>query len=271
MLRRLFHIACACAALYAAPAQATMHTETIDYTIGTKKFQGFLAYDDARSDKLPGVLVAHDWMGLGEQVKARTKQVAALGYVAFAADIYGKGIVAHDHNEAGKLAGAYMSDRALLRGRMAAALDVLKKNPHVDAARLASMGYCFGGMGVLELARSGAAVAGTVAIHGLLTAATPADAAQIKGRVLALHGAEDPFAPAKQRADFEAEMRGGKVDWQMVVYGNTLHAFTVPTANKPEMGLVYSPAADARSWEALKDFLSEVLGPQPGPRTVVGH
>jgi dienelactone hydrolase len=253
MSRIFFQLACLSTVMFCASANAAMHTQTIDYKIAGKKYQGFLAYDDAKVGKLPGVLLVHDWLGMGDQIKSRAKQVATLGYVAFAADIY-------DHNEAGKLAGAYMADRKLLRGRMTAALDVLKADAHVDPTHVAVAGYCFGGMGALELGRSGTNIAGIVTFHGLLGTPDPADAKQIKGRVLALQGSEDPICPKEQLAAFQEEMRAAKtVDWQLVTYGNTMHSFTVPTAHNPEAGMLYSPSADRRSWEAFKDFLAEVF------------
>lgn len=245
--------------LWAHSAMALMHTRTIDYKLDGKTFQGFLAWDDATTQKRPGVLLMHDWLGMGDYIKMRTKEVAAMGYVAFAADIYGKGIVAKDHQEAAKFAGAYINDRSLLRSRVNAGLDVLKSQAEVDSAKLAVMGYCFGGMAALELGRSGAQVAGIATFHGILATPTPADAAHIRGRVLVLHGDADPIVPPAQVQSFQEEMRAGKVDWQINTYGGAAHSFTVPTANNPNMGMVYHAKADRRSWQAFKEFLADIF------------
>src|SRR5262249_7260168 len=160
-------------------------------------------YDDAASGKRPGVLVAHEWTGHNPYVRKRAEQLAGLGYVAFALDMYGKGVHAKDAQEAAKMAAVYKDDRKLMRARAAAGLDVLRKQRQVDPQRIAAMGYCFGGTTVLELARGGAELAGVVSFHGGLATPTPADAKSIKGKVLVLHGADDPFVPPAEVAAFE--------------------------------------------------------------------
>jgi len=222
--------------------------------------QGYLAYDDATTQKRPGVLVVHEWMGLNDYAKMRADKLAQLGYVAFAADIYGKGIRPQSPKDAGALAGKYKKDRPLLRARVKAALDVLKQNSLTDQARVAAIGYCFGGTTVLELARSGAPVAGIVSFHGGLDSPTPADARNIKGKVLVQTGADDPNVPPAQVAAFEDEMRMGKVDWEMVSYGNAVHSFTNPASgNDNSRGAAYNEKADKRSWEAMKQFFAEIF------------
>ena len=179
--------------------------------------------------------------------------------MAFAADIYGKGIRAKDAAEAGRLAGRFKGDLPLLRSRARAALDTLAKDPRADASRLFAIGYCFGGTTVLELARSGAPVAGVVSFHGGLATKDPADAKSGKGRVLVLHGAADPYVPPAEVAAFQKEMDEAKVDWQMVFYAGAVHSFTNPAAGSdPAKGAAYDAKADRRSWEAMKAFLSEV-------------
>ncbi|HVV00539.1 MAG TPA: dienelactone hydrolase family protein [Verrucomicrobiae bacterium] len=244
----------------ALPAQAAIHTETVEYQQGGETFEGFLAYDDATQAKRPGVLIAHQWKGLTDYEKKRAEMLAQLGYVAFAADIYGKGIRPRDTREAGRQAGKYKNDRALLRSRLQTALAVLEKNPLADTKRIAAIGYCFGGTAVIELARSGADIAGIVSFHGGLDSPHPADGRNIKCKVLALQGADDPFVPEKDILAFEDEMRKGKVDWEIVKYGGAVHAFT-DWNMKPGMldGAVYNEKADHRSWEDMKQFFGEIF------------
>ena len=253
------HVLPLAAALALAPmASAAIKTEVVEYKDGDQVCEGYLAYDDAATGKRPGILVVHEWMGLGDYAKRRAREVAALGYVAFAADIYGKGIRAKSVQEAGQLAGRYKGDLPLLRSRARAALDTLAKSPRVDQGKLFAMGYCFGGTTALELARSGAPLAGTVSFHGGLGTKDPADARRIKGKVLVLHGAADPYVPTAEVAAFQKEMDDAKVDWQMVLYSGAVHSFTNPDAGgDPSKGAAYDAKADARSWEHLKVFLAE--------------
>lgn len=245
----------------AGTIRAAIHTETVEYKQGDTVLEGYLAYDDARAGKLPGVLVVHEWTGLGPYVKSRAEALAKLGYVAFGADIYGKGVRPAPGPDAAAVAGKFKNDRALLRARVLAALDRLRDNPRVDPARIAAIGYCFGGTTVLELARSGAAVAGVVSFHGGLDTPAPQDAKNIKAKVLALCGGDDPYVPPAQRQAFEDEMRQGGVDWQVVVYGGAVHSFTNPEAgNDPSKGAAYNASADRRSWAAMRQFFDEIFG-----------
>ena len=241
-------------------AHAKLHGETVEYKEGTTVLEGYLAYDDAGAAKKPGIVVVHDWMGVSAETKRRADLLAGLGYVAFAADIYGKGVRPKDMKEAGAEAGKWKGDRAALRKRARTALDLLAANKHVDASKLAAIGYCFGGTTAIELARSGAPLVGTVSFHGGLDSPTPADGKNIKGKVLALHGGDDPFVPADQVAAFEKEMRDANVDWQLVAYGGAVHAFTIPMAgNDNSKGAAYNERADRRSWEAMKQFFTEIF------------
>jgi dienelactone hydrolase len=243
-----------------SPARAEVKTEVVEYRHGDVVLEGYLAYDDSFQGKRPGVLVVHEWTGHTPYVRKRAEQLARLGYVAFASDIYGKGVLAKDAKEAAALAGIYLGDRKLLRARAAAGLDVLRKRPETDPARLAAIGYCFGGSTVLELARSGADLASVVSFHGLLDTPTPVDARNIKGKVLVLHGGDDPFVPMKQVEAFQEEMRKGGVDWQFVTYGGAVHRFTNPEAGSDNSkGAAYNERADRRSWEAMKAFFEETL------------
>jgi len=244
----------------ATVARAEVRTKVVEYKQGDTTLEGFLAWDDAVAGKRPGVLVVHQWMGLTDYERTRAQQLAQLGYVAFAVDVYGKGVRPKNAGEAGSLAGKYKGDRALLRSRVTAGLDVLRANEMVDARKIAAIGYCFGGTTVLELARAGADVAGVVSFHGGLDAPDPTDGKAIKARVLVLHGADDPFNPPKDVAAFQQEMRSGGVDWQMVYYGGAVHSFTQKEAgNDASKGAAYNAAADRRSWQALKNFLAEIF------------
>ena len=193
---------------WAATASAAMHTETVEYKQGDVVCEGYLAYDDSIFVRRPGVLVVHQWTGLNEYVKSRCEQLARLGYIAFGADIYGKGVRPQTPEAAGKEAQKYRGDRGLLRARAAAGLQVLRDNPLTDTARLAAIGYCFGGGTVLELARSGAKLAGVVSFHGFLNTPNPADTKNIKCKVLVCHGGDDPYESAEEVAAFQDEMRG---------------------------------------------------------------
>jgi dienelactone hydrolase len=205
-------------------------------------------------------VIVHEWTGHNKYVRRRAEQLAQLGYVAFALDMYGKGVLAKDSTEAAKLATPFKADRALMRKRANAGLDVLKKNERVDTTHLAAMGYCFGGTTVLELARGGADLVGVVSFHGDLDTPKPEDAKNIKGKVLALHGADDPLVKPEVVTKFEDEMRKAKVDWELVKYGGAVHSFTNPDAgNDPSKGAAYNAEADARSWQAMKDFFAEIF------------
>jgi dienelactone hydrolase len=245
----------------AASAHAKVKTQLVEYKQGDAVLEGYLAYDDALKGKRPGVLVVHAWMGLDDNARHRAEMLAQLGYVAFAADIYGKGIRPTDPKEAGALAGKYKADRALLRARVNAGYDTLLKDPHVDATKTAAIGYCFGGTTVIELARSGTTVAGVVSFHGGLDSPTPADGKNIKARVLALHGAADKFEKPDDFTAFQKELTDAGVDWQLVEYGGAAHCFTDRGAgNNPASGCAYDAKADARSWAAMRDFFDELFG-----------
>ncbi|MBE9208228.1 dienelactone hydrolase family protein [Nostoc sp. LEGE 06077] len=247
------------ALLAATQALAVIQTKNVEYKQGNTVLQGYLAYDDAIKGKRPGVLVVHEWNGLQGYAKKRTEQLAKLGYVAFAADIYGKGIRPKNPEESGKQATIYRQDRKLLRDRALAGLKVLQANPLTDVNRIAAIGYCFGGGTVLELARSGANIAGVVSFHGNLDTPNPNDAKNIKAKVLVLHGANDPFVPAEQVTAFENEMRQANVDWQLISYGGTEHAFTNPEYKGELKGALYNPIADKRSWEDMRQFFAEIF------------
>ncbi len=240
--------------------RAAIHTETVEYKQGDATLEGFVAYDDAIHGKRPGVLVVHQWMGLTDYEKHRAEMLARLGYVAFCADIYGKGVHPQNTAEAGAQAGKYKNDRQLLRARVNAGLDALRQQPLADPDRIAAIGYCFGGTTVLELARSGADIGGVVCFHGGLDAPNPDDGKNIKCKVLVCHGADDPFSSPQDIAALEDEMRKGGVDWQLIKYGGAVPSFTQPMAgNDNSKGAAYNEKADKRSWEAMKQFFAEIF------------
>src|ERR1035438_6391323 len=210
----------------ATTIRAAIHTETVEYKQGDTTLEGFVAYDDAVHGQRPGILVVHQWMGLTDYEKKRAQMLAQLGYVAFCADIYGKGVLPKNTREAGAASGKFKNDRQLLRARVNAGLAALRRQPLVDQKRVAAIGYCFGGTTVLELARSGADVAGVVCFHGGLDSPTPSDGKNIKCKVLVCHGADDRFSPPEAMAAFEDELRSAKVDWQLILYGGAVHSFT---------------------------------------------
>jgi dienelactone hydrolase len=241
-------------------ASAEMVSKPVEYKQGETVLEGYLVSDNSLQGKRPAVLVVHQWKGLGDYEKKRAEMLARLGYNVFAADIYGKGVRPQTMQAAAAEASKYKNDRALLRERVRAALEVLANDPNTERGRIAAMGYCFGGTTVLELARSGAEIAGVVSFHGGLSNPTPADAKNIKAKILALHGADDPNVPPKEVAAFEEEMRQGGVDWQLVAYGGAVHSFTDWNAgNDNSKGAAYNERADRRSWEAMKQFFNEIF------------
>ena len=229
-----------------------------DVTLTTYRWSDSPILLDGR--KRPGVLIVHQWTGISDHEKEAARKLASLGYNVLVADIYGKGVRPTTPQEAGAAAGKYTTNRTLLRQRVNLALAQLRAQPLVDPARMAAIGYCFGGTTVIELARSGADLAGVVSFHGGLDSPTPADGGRIRTKVLVLHGADDPFVPAKDLEAFIAEMRDNKVDWQMVSYGGAVHSFTDWNSKGPNSGgAAYNEKADLRSWEAMKQFLSELF------------
>ena len=241
-------------------SQSEVRTERIEYRHGDTQLSGYLAYDDSMRGKRPGVLVVHEWWGMNDYAKSRAGDLARLGYVAFAIDMYGEGKTTSDPKQAGEWASMFRNDRRLCRERAAAGMDVLKKRAQVDPARIAAIGYCFGGMVALEMARAGADLRGVVSFHGSLATPNPADAKNIKGKVLVLHGADDPLVPPAEITGFQEEMRRAGVDWQMNYYGGAVHAFTNPDAGRAGIkGVAYNGEADRRSWQAMRAFFDEIF------------
>lgn len=242
-------------------AFAGLHKEMVEYKQGDAVLEGYLVYDDSLKGIRPGILVVHDWMGLGPYAKRRADMLAELGYVAFAIDMYGKGIRPKNSDEAAAQAAIYRQDRPLMRSRAKVGLDVLMKQPLVDTKKIAAIGYCFGGGTALELARSGVDIAGVVCFHGNLDTPHPEDDQNIKAKVLVLHGADDPFVPQKDVDAFWEAMKQTNVDWQLVLYSGAVHGFTnVDSGNDPSTGLAYNEKADKHSWQAMRTFFGELFG-----------
>ncbi len=244
-------------------AFAKVKSEKVVYSAGETKLEGYLYYDAAllaQKKKLPGVVVVHDWMGVGDYVKMRAEQLAGLGYMAMVADIYGQGVHPKDASEAGALAGKYKSgDRADMRARAKASLEILTADKRVDAAKISAMGYCFGGTVALEMARSGLPLTGAISFHGGLAAVKSEDTKNIKTKLLVLHGAIDPYVSAAEVAQFTKDLNDGNVNYEFVAYSGAVHAFTEKhVGNDIKAGAAYNEQADKRSFAAMQNFLTEV-------------
>ena len=232
---------------------------SIEYSVGEVRFEAFMAYDDAARGPLPGVLIAPTWAGRDRFACDKARRLASLGYVGFAIDLYGQAQTGEGAEACTALMTPLVNDRMLLKQRICSALDSLKHQASVDSSRIAAIGFCFGGLCVLDLARSGADLRGVVSFHGLFSAPSPALETLIKPKILVLHGFEDPMATPQEALALGEELTARNADWQIHFYGRTQHAFTNPKANDPSFGTVYDPSADERSWRSLMDFLEEVL------------
>jgi dienelactone hydrolase len=255
------HAAAFLSLLSLLPVSAKLITKNIDYTDakGTP-LHGFVIYDDAITGKRPGVLVIHDWRGITDYTHTRADMLAKLGYIAFAADIYGKDVSKEGPPEWMKEVTAYKSDRPLYRERVRAAYDAFLKQPELDPTRMAAIGYCFGGTGVIEAARDGLDLKGVVSFHGGLDSQPLSPGATIKAKVLALCGADDPYEKPEDMKAFEQQLRENNVDYEIVSYGHAVHAFTDPGVDALHQdGAKYNAAADKRSWQAMRDFFSEIF------------
>ena len=237
----------------------SIQTRLIEYAHAGVTYEGLLAWDDAATQPRPGVAVAHTWAGRSEFEQGKAVELAEAGYVGFALDMFGKGVRGEGAEQCQALIAPLLADRALLQALVNKAVSTMSEQAEVDSGRLAAMGYCFGGLTVLDLARSGADVRGVVSFHGLFNAPETAAAGAIRAKVLCLHGYDDPMVPPESVLALAAELTAGGADWQIHAYGNTLHAFTNPAANDPGFGAVYNADADRRSAQALHNFLAEVL------------
>ncbi len=233
-------------------------TDEISYQVDKTIYRGFVAYPEVAVSR-PAILIAPDWGGRGEDACNKARQLAELGYVGFALDMYGQARVVEDKTEKRALMTPLMDDRLKLMQIIKAAFDTVAALPQVNKEKVAAIGYCFGGLCVLDLARMGAAVKGVVSFHGVLKAPQHTRNAPIKAKVLVLHGYDDPLVKPEQVELFAQEMTARQVDWQIHLYGLTAHSFTNPLANDDEMGLHYNPVADKRSWQTTLAFLEEIL------------
>lgn len=229
----------------------------VDYEQNGESFEGYFAHPGG--ENRPIVLVSHAWGGLSEFEQTAAKRLANEGYAAFALDVYGKGKRGSSPDENSALMRPYVADRAKLQDRLAGAIEAAKGQDGVDRARIAAIGFCFGGLCVLDMARMGAGIQGVVSFHGLLGAAPNIQSPRVSAKVLALHGWDDPLAKPEDVVAFGEEMSSAGADWQLHGYGNTVHAFTNPSANDRASGNCYDPAVTRRAWVACDDFLAEVL------------
>ncbi len=244
----------------AAGATTGVKSRTVDYKIGEQSFEGWFVFPPSKG-KIPGVVLVHNWLGISDETKKQAERVAKLGLAVFAVDVYGKGIRAKDNQEAMGLAAKYRGgDRKLFRDRLLRGLQVLREQKEVDPAKVIAVGYCFGGTGVIELARAGADLQAVVSFHGGLDSPNPADGKNIKARVMALQGADDPFEKPADLAAFENEMRTSHVDWSLTQYGGAVHGFTDVTAGlDPKKGMAYNAKADQRSFEEFTNLVNDLF------------
>ena len=237
-----------------------MKEKLIEFQHEGDTLEAYLAVDPNQSKKLPGVMISHTWRGRSDFECDKARALAALGYVGFAVDLYGKGVQGETPEQSASLMQPFLDDRNKLQQRMLAALATLKAQPEVDAEHIVAMGYCFGGLCVLDLARTGTTIDGVASFHGLLQAPGNTAGNKINTKVLILHGNDDPMAPPEHVLEIEQELSAAGADWQLHTYGNTMHAFTNPQANDPDFGTVYNENADKRSWRSLMQFLVEAFG-----------
>jgi dienelactone hydrolase len=241
-------------------AGAAVKTRTVEYEYNGGKLKGYLAWDDAVQGKRPGVLVVHEWWGLNDYARRRADQLAGLGYVAFACDMYGDGKTTEHPQEAGQFAGEVRKNIQLWQGRAQAGLKVLQENELADPKRLAAIGYCFGGSTALQLAYTGADLKAVVTFHAALPVPTEEQAKAIKAKLLINHGADDSFIPADTIQKFKAALDQAKVDYQFISYPGAVHSFTVKGSEEKGMkGMAYNEAADKKSWKAMEDLFNQVF------------
>lgn len=231
----------------------------VEYEHNGTLLEGFLAYDDAGAAALPGVVVIPAWAGRSNFECDKARKLATRGYVGFACDLYGKGVLGSSVAENSALMQPFLDDRAMLQSRLSKVLETLRTQTEVDENNIAAMGFCFGGLCALDIARIGADVKGVVSFHGLFGAPGNTEGTKIKAKVLALHGHEDPMVPVAAVNELQNELTAAGADWQIHAYGNTMHAFTNPLANDASFGTVYNENADRRSWQSLLNFLGEIF------------
>lgn len=247
-------------AIFTVSSLSAVKKEVIEYKHGDVVLEGYLVYDNLLKSKRPGILLVHEWWGHNKYAKSRADQLVNLGYVVFVLDMYGKGVVTAKAKEAKELSNPFYEDRQLMRDRANAGLEILKNFKKVDPTKLGVMGYCFGGTVALELARSGADLDAVVSFHGGLSTPDSAAAGNIRGDVLVLHGADDPFVPKAEVDKFVEDMNNAGITWQLNQYSGAMHAFSNPEANMFKLdGVAYNFKADKRSWEAMRSFLYDIF------------
>src|SRR5207247_6714722 len=255
-----YGLAMAAVLLSQSPGNADVKTRELEYRQGETVLQGFIAWDDAARGKRPGVLVVHEWWGHNEHARNQARRLAEAGYVGFALDMYGKGKVTTHPQDAQAFVSEVTKDPAVLAARFNAALDQLKRDPHVDTTKIAAIGYCFGGAVVLDMARTGAPLAAVATFHGALATKTPAQPGKTKARILVLAGGADPFVPPEQIDAFKREMQAAGARFDVIVYPGAKHGFTNPTAGQYGMDQpAYNAEADQQSWAAMLKLFKEVL------------
>jgi dienelactone hydrolase len=244
-------------------ADTNVQGKAVDYSANGVVMKGYLAYDENIKGKRPGVLVVHEWWGHNEYARSRARMLAKLGYAALAVDMYGDGKQAMHPDDAGKFSSELMKNFDVAKSRFIAAMDFLKQQPSVDPARIAAIGYCFGGGIVLNMARQGVDLKGVASFHGGLTAVKAAEPGSVKAKILVLHGADDKFTTPEQIDAFRKEMKTSGADFQFISYPGAMHSFTNPEADtfakKFDLPLAYNADADKRSWDELKGFLQKIL------------
>ncbi|NIP38555.1 MAG: dienelactone hydrolase family protein [Candidatus Dadabacteria bacterium] len=249
--------------LFVSNAFAEVKTQELTYKADDTALKGFLAYDDSIKEKRPGVIVVHEWWGHNEYARTRAKMLAELGYVALAVDMYGDGKTADHPDDAKKFMNEALANGELFKKKFEAGLALLNSQPQTDPEKTAAIGYCFGGATVLAMARAGVDLDGVVSFHGILATETPAQKGAVKAKVLAFHGADDPFVPKEQADAFRKEMNNAEVDYTFVVFPGIQHSFTNPGATevgkKFELPLVYDKEADESSWKQTQEFLEKIF------------
>jgi dienelactone hydrolase len=237
--------------------------KVVEYTADNITLKGYLAYDNTLKEKQPAVIVVHEWWGVTDYPKKRAEMLASLGYVAFAVDMYGDGKVADNPGDAQKLAGESMKDLSMLKAKFVAAIELLKKNEHVDSTRIAAIGYCYGGGVVLNMARAGINLKGVVSFHGSLATTTPAEKGNVKAKILVCNGGADKFISESDIKNFKQEMKAAGADFKFLSYQGALHAFTNPGATelgkKFNMPIAYNESGDKKSWKEMQIFFKRIF------------
>jgi dienelactone hydrolase len=249
--------------LVSSVTHAEIIGKVVEYTANNVALKGYIVYDNALKEKRPAVIVVHEWWGVTDYPKKRAEMLASLGYVAFAVDMYGSGKVADNPGDAQKFAGESMKDLSLLKAKFVAAIELLKKNEHVDSTRIAAIGYCYGGGVVLNMARAGVDLKGVVSFHGSLATTTPAEKWNVKAKILVCNGGADKFISENDIKNFKQEMKAAGADFKFLSYKGALHAFTNPAATelgkKFNMPIAYNKVGDKKSWEEMRRFLKAIF------------